>query len=86
MDAAARNTRADRIHRLWMRATGNFREAHFAHELAAKAADLTQHGTPDHLRANTLAHRALKSMDHWNRRAAAFARAEINTVLGGIRA
>lgn len=37
MDTAARNTRADRIHRLWMRATGNFREAHFARaELVSK--------------------------------------------------
>ena len=86
MDTAARNTRADRIHRLWMRATGNFREAHFAHELASKAADLAQRGSADHQRANSLARRALQSMDHWNRRSAALASAEIATVIGGDRA
>lgn len=83
MDPATRNARADRLHRLWRIAAGNFREAHFAHELASKAADLAQRGSADHQRANSLARRALQSMDHWNRRSAALARAEIATVLEG---
>lgn len=86
MDTATRNTHTDRLHRLWRIAAGNFREAHFAHELASKAVDLAQRGSPDHQRANSLARRALQSMDHWNRRSAALARAEIATVIGGDRA
>ena len=86
MDTATRNARADRLHRLWRIAAGNFREARFAHDLASKAAELAQCGSADHQRANSLARRALRSMNHWNRRSAALARAEIATVIGGARA
>ena len=82
MKTATRNARADRLHRLWRIATGNFREARFAHDLASKAAQLAQRGSPEQQRANSLARRALQSMNHWNRRSAALARAEIATVLG----
>ena len=86
MDTAIRNARADRLHRLWRIAAGNFREAHFAHDLASKAADLTPRGSAEHQRANSLARRALRAMNHWHRRSAALARAEIATVIGGARA
>ena len=86
MDTATRNARADRLHRLWRIAAGNFREAHFAHELASKAADLAPLGSADKQRATSLARRALRAMNHWNRRSAALARAEIATVIGGARA
>lgn len=74
--------RADRLHRLWRIATGNFREARFAHDLASKAAMLAQRGSLEQQRANSLIQRSMQSMEHWNRRSAALARAEINTVLG----
>ncbi len=79
----ARNARADRIHRLWMRATGNFREASVRYDMANAALDEAAPLSA----ARTLARRqmlnAVSAMDHWNRRSAALARAEHNTALGG---
>lgn len=79
-----RNTRADRIHRLWMRATGNFREASVRYDMANAAFDEAAPLSAARAQARLSMLSAISAMDHWNRRSAALARAEINTVLGGI--
>ena len=82
MDTATRNARADRIRRLWMRATGNFRKARLAYAVASMTKELATRGSDDYRQACIQARAALHSMNHWNRRSAALARAEIATVLG----
>lgn len=86
MDTTARNTRADRLHRLWRHAAGNFRGALARYELADIARDQAAPASPQKREAADECRRALRAMDHWHHRAAALARAEINTVIGGAHA
>ncbi len=83
MDTATRNARADRIHRLWMRATGNFREASARYDMANAAFDEAAPLSASRTQARRQMLSAISAMDHWNRRSASLARAEIATVLGG---
>ena len=80
---ATRNARADRIHRLWMRATGNFREASVRYDMANVAFDEAAPLSASRTKARRQMLSAISAMNHWNRRSAALARAEIATVLGG---
>ena len=82
MDAATRNARADRLQRLWRHACGNFRGALARYEIADAARDQAPPASPKKREAAEECRRALQSMNHWNRRSAALARAEIATVLG----
>ena len=69
-----------------MRATGNFREASVRYDMANAAFNEAAPFSADRKLARRQMLSAISAMDHWNRRSAALAHAEIKTVLGGTHA
>lgn len=77
MDTATRDTRLNRLHAIWERRCGRFRDAHYAYRLADEHCDRVGREHPSYPQARDLAKRAMRAMEIIHKQCTRLARAEI---------